>query len=85
MMGKGPIYEDGKFKEEPMVVTAGDYVLVTSGIGNTVREATCNSMEVVKKIEIPSAMIVRDDVGERLEKELPKLQKLGYCKDFRYE
>jgi len=85
MLGKGPIYEDGKFTETEMFVTAGDYVLVTSGIGDSVREATKKSMEVVKKIEIPSAMIVRDDVGERLEEELPKLHKLGYCREFRYE
>jgi phosphoribosylamine--glycine ligase len=85
MMGKGPIYEDGKFAEEEMFVTAGDYVLVTSGVANTIKEAADKSMEVVKQIEIPSAMIVRDDVGERLKDELPKLQKLGYCTDFRYE
>jgi phosphoribosylamine--glycine ligase len=85
MMGKGPVYEDGKFGEEDMFVTAGDYALVTSGIGDTVCEAAKKSMEVVKQIEIPSAMIVRDDVGERLKDELPKLQKLGYCKDFKYE
>ena len=85
MLGKGPIYEDGKFTETEMFVTAGDYVLVTSGTGDTVREATKKSMEIVKKIEITSAMIVRDDVGERLEEELPKLHKLGYCREFRYE
>lgn len=85
MLGKGPIYEDGKFGEEEMFVTAGDYALVTSGIADTVKEAAAKSMEVVKQIEIPSAMIVRDDVGERLKDELPKLQKLGYCTDFKYE
>jgi len=85
MLGKGPIYEDGKFKEEDMFVTAGDYALVTSGTGSTIKEAAKKSMEVVKQIEIPSAMIVRDDVGERLKDELPKLQKLGYCTDFKYE
>ena len=85
MMGKGPVYEDGKFKEIDMYVTAGDYALVTSGIADTICEAAKKSMEVVKQIEIPSAMIVRDDVGERLCEELPKLQKLGYCTDFRYD
>ena len=85
MKGKGPIYKDDKFKETEMYVTAGDYVLVTSGVADTISEAACKSMEVVKQIEIPSAMIVRDDVGERLKDELPKLQKLGYCTDFKYE
>ena len=85
MMGRGPTYEDGKFGEEEMFVTAGDYALVTSGVGNTIKEAAERSMEVVKQIEIPSAMIVRNDVGHRLEEELPKLQKLGYCTDFRYD
>ena len=85
MMGKGPVYEDGKFKEEEMMVSAGDYILVTSGTGATVKEACNKSMEIVKKIEVPSAMIVRDDIGERLEDELPKLQKLGYCTEFKYD
>lgn len=85
MMGKGPVFEDGKFKENDMVVTAGDYVLVTSGTGSTVKEACKKSMDVVKKIDIPSAKIVRNDIGERLKDELPTLQGYGYCTDFTYE
>jgi len=84
MAGKGPVYKDGKFSEEPMLVTAGDYVLVTSATAGTIKEAAEKSMEVVKKVEIPSAMIVRDDIGERLEKELPILNSYGYCTNFDY-
>ena len=83
-LGKGPVFEDGIFSEEEMFVTAGDYVLVTTGTGATVKEARKKAYKTVKEIEIPSSMIVRDDVGERLEEDLVKLNKWGYCTEFTY-
>lgn len=85
MTGKGPVCKDGKFSEESMLVTAGDYVLVTSGTADTIKEAAEKSMDVVKKIDIPSSKIVRNDIGKRLKEELPKLKSYGYCKEFKYE
>ena len=83
-IGKAPVFEDGEIVEKEMFVTAGDYVLVTTGTATNVKEAAKKAYKVMDSIEIPNSIIVRDDIGERLEKELPKLHKLGYATDFKY-
>ena len=52
--------------------------MVANGHGSTVRESAQNAYKNVKKIDIPDCINVRDDVGERLEKELPILQKAAW-------
>ena len=84
-MGRAPVQKGNTIVTEDMVVSAGDYVLVTTGTASTVCEAAKKAYEVMDKIEIPNSLIVRDDIGERLEKELPILQSYGYCTDFVYE
>lgn len=84
MMGNAPVLRDGQVVNERMVVTAGDYILVATGKANTVEKSAEKAYGVVDKISIPNSLIVRDDVGERLEKELPILQGYGYCTDFVY-
>ena len=83
-MGKAPVLRNGKIVYEDMVVSAGDYVIVTTGTANNVKEAAKKAYEVMDCVEIPNSLIVRDDIGERLEKELPKLHDFGYCTDFVY-
>ena len=83
--GRAPVYKDGVLGEGDMLVTAGDYVLVTTGTADNVKEAAKKAYKIMDKVEIPNSIIVRDDIGERLEKELPKLQALGYATDFVYE
>lgn len=84
MSGKAPIFRGNKVVEEDMFVSAGDYVLIACGSGDTIEEAQENAYNVVDVIEIPNSLIVRDDIGERLEKELPKLKAYGFCKDWKY-
>jgi phosphoribosylamine--glycine ligase len=84
-MGKGPVFEDGEIVTRDMYVSAGDYVLVTTGTANDVKKAAEKAYKVMDKIEIPNSLIVRDDIGERLEKELPKLHALGYATEFCYD
>ena len=83
--GRGPSMKNGKVVEEDMYVTAGDYVLVTTGTAGTVKRAAKKAYEVMDCIKIPNSLMVRDDIGERLEKDLPTLNKLGFCLDFKYE
>ena len=83
--GKAPVFEDGEIVQKEMYVTAGDYVLVTTGTATNVKEAAKKAYKVMESIEIPNSLIVRDDIGERLEKELPKLHALGYATEFVYE
>lgn len=63
--------------------TAGDYVAVITGFGDSVRQAAKRAYGTVEKLHI-SNPIVRDDVGEGLEEQLPKLHAMGYAKHGRY-
>jgi len=85
MVGKAPVMKEDKIVEEEHIVSAGDYILVATGTGSDICSAARKAYEVIDQINVPNSLIVRDDIGERLEKELPKLQKYGYCTDFKYE
>lgn len=67
-----------KLVEHPMWKTAGDYVLVVTGFGKDVKQATERAYKTIDGIEY-SNRIVRNDIGELLEKQLPELHKLGYA------
>lgn len=79
MLGEAPCLENGKLKTKPMMVTAGDYVLVTTGTDDCVSGAIEGAYGVLKQLEIPNSPIYRTDIGKRLEKQLPELQQLGYA------
>ena len=60
-------------------LTAGDYLGVAVGTGDTVREARTRAYRTMQKISTPAALFYRDDIGERLRRELPKLQEHGFA------
>ena len=60
-------------------VTAGDYVLVMSATAETVWEAKQRAYRRLKRLTIPNSPMWRTDIGDRLSRELPKLQSLGYA------
>jgi phosphoribosylamine---glycine ligase len=70
--------------EKGQIQTAGDYVLVATAASNTVSQARQAAYARVKQISIPGGMSVRDDIGERLSKQLPELQKHGYAVGMAY-
>lgn len=84
--GKAPSMEKGKVVlNTPTYVTAGDEVLVVSSTGETVKQARDKCYETIKKkIEIPNSIMYRTDIGCRLEEQLPRLHKLGYCMNLEY-
>lgn len=82
-MGKMPAMKGAQVIEKRMWVTCGDYVAVVTGTGKTVRQACDRAYKVVGEIEIPD-MIYRDDIGEKLEEQLPKLQAQGFATEFKY-
>jgi phosphoribosylamine--glycine ligase len=84
-LGKAPVMEGGKLIEKSMMVTAGDYVMVCSGIGGTVEEARGEAYARVQEIELPNSPMYRTDIGCRLEKQLPELQALGYATAWEYK
>lgn len=79
MWGTGPQEINGKIVDAPMPLTAGDYVLITSGSGATVREARDKAMRTAKRLKIPSSPFWRPDIGNRMKKQLPILQAQGYA------
>jgi phosphoribosylamine---glycine ligase len=69
---------EGKVKERDIWATAGSYVAVVTGYGKDVRQATKRAYGTVEKLHVANP-IVRDDVGEALKEQLPKLHALGYA------
>jgi phosphoribosylamine--glycine ligase len=61
------------------LATAGDYVAIMTGTGETVRQASGAAYRRLKQIELPSSPFWRIDIGERLRKDLPRLQEHGYA------
>jgi phosphoribosylamine-glycine ligase len=83
MVGKGPVMEGGKVVERPTYETAGEYVLVATGLGRTVRKARAKVYDVVDAIRFPDRMY-RTDIGESLMESLPPLHDAGYVLEMEY-
>jgi phosphoribosylamine--glycine ligase len=84
MWGEAPCDRDGKISTQPCVVTAGDYVLVVSATGDTVYEAKQTCYRRLKQISLPNSPMYRTDIGDRLAKQLPKLQEHGFALNMRF-
>jgi len=74
----------GTVSSRPMWATCGDYILVATGTGKTVRQAAMRAYDTLAQLDLSDG-IYRDDIGEKLEEELPQLQAHGYATDFLYE
>jgi phosphoribosylamine--glycine ligase len=66
-LGEAPVFEDG------------NYLFVVSGTGDGVCEAREAAYKRLKGIEVSNSPIYRNDIGCRLEAQLPELQALGYA------
>jgi phosphoribosylamine--glycine ligase len=84
MMGMAPRKIGGQIVDTPMMVTAGDYVLIATGTGSTVSEASRDAYRTLGTLEIPNSPMYRTDIGRRLKKQLPKLQAHGYATGLNY-
>lgn len=80
MRGKAP---DDELKDVSMMVSAGDYILVSSGTGDTVAEAKAEAYKGIESVEMPNSAFYRTDIGDRVAKDLATLQKHGYCSSWR--
>lgn len=69
---------EGHIKERPMWATAGDYVAVVDGFGKNVSQAAKRAYSTIKKLHVAN-MLVRDDIGEAMAAQLPKLHAMGYA------
>lgn len=83
-MGIAPCEVKGAIKDAETFVTAGCYVMTVTGMGKTVMKAWESAETVAEEINWPPHMTRRTDIGWRLEKDIPELQKLGYAKGLDY-
>lgn len=80
MMGAPvPVMQGEKMFHIPMPVTAGDYVLVVSACGETVLEAKNTAYRRLKRLMVPNSPMYRTDIGDRLSRQLPQIQAMGYA------
>jgi phosphoribosylamine--glycine ligase len=78
-----PDMEGEKIVNRPVWNTSGDYVMVITGYGKDVKQAADRAYKTAKQLHI-SNPILRDDVGEGLKEQLPKLHEQGYATHFEY-
>jgi len=79
-----PDMKGEKVIEQEIWASAGDYLMVVTGMGRTVRQACMRAYDTLDQIQVAD-MIYRDDIGEKLEEEIPRLKAHGYATEFHYE
>lgn len=84
MQGEAPHEENGKIVSKPCLVTAGDYVLVASGTGETVTESKKSAYRTLEQLSLPNSPMYRTDIGNRLKKQIPMLQAMGLATGMQY-
>ncbi len=83
-LAKQPTMSGDKVVEKDIWTSADDYLCVVTGLGKTVKKACERAYSTIKEIHVPD-MMYRDDIGERLAKQLPKLHEFGYATEFHYD
>jgi phosphoribosylamine---glycine ligase len=84
MLATAPKQIKGKFIDLPMICTAGDYVLVMAATSTDVKSSTDLVYRRLKTLTMPNSPMYRTDIGRRLRKQLPELQKWGYATGMEY-
>ena len=82
MLGAAPELEEDKLEQCPMMVSAGSYVAVVSGVGKGVSAAIDHAYENLGELEFANSPMYRTDIGQRVLRQLPELQALGYMTDW---
>jgi phosphoribosylamine--glycine ligase len=83
-LGKAPQRIGESIIDAPIWVTAGTYILVASGTGQTVEEARRHAYQVLDRISLPNSPMYRTDIGRRLSWQLSDLQANGYASGMTY-
>lgn len=85
MIGEAPHESAGRIIDIPCWVTAGDYILVATGSGQTVRVAREQVYRVLNNLKgTPSSPFWRTDIGRKLSSEIPEIQEFGYATGMEY-
>lgn len=81
---KAPKQVGNDIAPTPMFVSAGDYLVVTTGVGDSIQTAQKGAYKACESIEIPNSVMYRTDIGNRLEKQLPVLHKQGFATEWEF-
>lgn len=85
MLGKSPVQAGSKVVEMPCYQTAGDYVCVVTGVGETITGARRSAYTACKKVKIPNSPGYRLDIGRsKLVENLEKIQRHGFARGLSY-
>ena len=81
MSGKAP---GDDLEDERLMVSAGAYLCVATGLGDSVREAQKEAEKARDSIEVPKDLQYRTDIGDKLRKAIPALQDHGFALDWEF-
>jgi len=85
MSGSAPAMDgDDLVEDKRLMVSAGDYLCVATGLGESVREAQKEAYKAVDSLEVPDNLMYRTDIGEKMKKWIPELQAHGFAMDWVY-
>lgn len=80
-----PVQVGDRVVEMPCYVTAGDYVMVVTGTGETITGARRSAYTAIDKIRIPNSPSWRLDIGRsKLVENLPKIQRYGFARNLSF-
>lgn len=80
---KMPDMDGEKVVEREIWASCSDYLAVVTGTGSSVSQACERAYGVIEDLHVPD-MIYRDDIGEKLAEEIPKLHALKFATEFDY-
>lgn len=84
MLHESPMEVAGKIVNVPCLCTAGDAPLIMTATGATVLGAKEKVYRKIDRLKIPNSPMYRTDIGVRLARQLPKLQKNGFARGMMY-
>jgi len=71
---------EGQVANRRMLATAGNYIAVATGVGETLAEARSAALALARSVRIPSNLMYRTDIGSKLQdRELAVLHSMGYA------
>ncbi len=71
-------------RDKGELATAGDYVAVCTGTGDTVQAARAAVYRTVERLQFPIKPQYRVDIGQRLSRDLDRLQEHGFARGLDY-
>jgi len=82
--GQADVFEDGKWQQRDVFLSAGEWLLTVCGTGPSVSDAKEEAYSTIKELVIPNSPTYRPDIGDKVKDSLVKLKALGFAKSWKY-